>query len=286
MTPLRQRMLEDLRIRNYSPRTIGAYVQCISAFARHFGKSPERLRPEHIRDYQRYLVEERKVSWSRFIQVVCALRFFYRITLGRDWMINHIPHPKRQQTLPVVLSHEEVLMFLAAVKNLKHRTALQTMYGAGLRISEALGLRVDDIDSQRGVIRVSQGKGNKDRYAPLSTTLLEHLRIYWRHYQPTSWLFPGKKPGRPITDKAIQSICRPASKKAGISKPVTAHTLRHCFATHLLEAGVDLRTIQHLLGHKRLSTTGVYLHVARPAVGSSGTPFDLLATAADTGARS
>jgi len=160
------------------------------------------------------------------------------------------------------------------------------MYGAGLRISEALNLRLDDIDSQRGVIRVSQGKGNRDRYAPLSATLVELLRVYWKHYRPTSWLFPGKKPGRRITDKAIQSVCRPASKKAGISKPVTAHTMRHCFATHLLESGVDLRTIQHLLGHKRLSTTGVYLHIARPAVGSSETPLDLLATAVATGVRS
>jgi site-specific recombinase XerD len=175
------------------------------------------------------------------------------------------------------LSREEVQTFLAAVKNLKHRTALQTMYGAGLRISETLALRLDDIDSERGVLRVSQGKGNKDRYAPLSVTLLELLRTYWKHYRPTSWLFPGRMSDRPITARSIQSICRLASKKAGLSKLVTTHTMRHCFATHLLEAGVDLRTIQHLLGHRNMSTTAVYLHVARPAIESSGTSFDLLA---------
>jgi len=286
MTPLRQRMIEDLRIRNYSPGTIDAYVRSTAAFAKHFGKSPERLRPEHVRDYQRYLVDEKKVSWSLFNQVVCALRFFYQVTLSRDWMIKHIPHPRRPQTLPVVLSPEEVLAFLAAVKCMKHRTVLQTMYGAGLRISETLALRLDDIDSQRGVLRVSQGKGNKDRYAPLSATMLELLRIYWKHYRPTSWLFPGRVSDRPITARSIQSICRPASNRAGISKPVTTHTMRHCFATHLLEASVDLRTIQHLLGHRKMSTTAVYLHVAKPVIESSGTPFDLLAAATIPGAQS
>lgn len=278
MTPLRERMVQDMRIRNYSPLTVSAYVQCAAAFAKHFGKSPERLGPKHIRAYQQYLVEERKISWSRFNQTVCALRFLYRVTLDRDWMINHLPHPRQSRKLPIVLSFEELSAFFTAVKNLKHRTVLQTMYGAGLRISEALNLRINDIDSKRGVLRISQAKGKKDRYAPLSTTVLDVLKVYWKVYRPTSWLFPGKATDRPMTSRTIQNLCRPAAEKAGLSKPVTTHTMRHCFATHLLEDGTDLRTIQHLLGHRGMSTTAIYLHVAGSTLASARRCLDLLGT--------
>ena len=276
MTSLRQRMIDDMRIRNFSPRTIETYVHCVASFASHVGRSPDLLGPEHIREYQRYLVEEKKASWALFNQSVCALRFLYRVTLRRDWMIEHIPFPRREKRLPVVLSPEELASFFAAIANRKHRATLQTMYGAGLRLAEALGLRVRDIDGHRSVLRISQGKGKKDRFVPLSATLLEILRGYWRAYKPTSWLFPGIRPERQLSPTSIQRACRPASMSAGLSKPVTTHTMRHCFATHMLEAGVDLRTIQLLLGHGSLSTTSIYLHVATNDLGSPRGPLDLL----------
>ncbi len=278
MTELRERMIQDMGIRNYSPHTVSAYVHCAAAFAKYHGKSPELLGPKHVRAYQRYLVEEKKIAWSRFNQTVCALRFLYRVTLDRDWMINHLPHPRRSRTLPVVLSVEELSAFFAAIKNIKHHTILQAMYGAGLRISEVLNLGVDDIDSQRRVLRISQAKGKKDRYALLSITVLDVLRAYWKAYRPTSWLFPGRSPDHPMRARTIQSICRRAAETAGLSKPVTPHTMRHCFATHLLEAGTDLRTIQHLLGHRGMSTTAIYLHVAGSTLESARRSVDLLGT--------
>jgi len=276
MTLLRQRMIEDLRIRNYSPRTVKIYIHCVASFAKYSGTSPDFLEQEHIRDYQRYLVEERKVSWSIFNQNVCALRFLYRTTLNKDWMIKHIPYPKREKKLPVVLSPGELSSFFAGIKNLKHRAVLQTMYGLGLRISEALGLRVSDIDGKRKVARITIGKSKRDRYVPLSETLLDILRDYWRTYRPTKWLFPGMSPERHLSHTTIQRVCRPACKEAGLSKRVTTHTMRHCFATHLLESGIDLRTIQILLGHSSLKTTAIYLHVARNNLGSPECRLDLL----------
>jgi integrase/recombinase XerD len=276
MTQLRQRMIEDMRIRNLSPRTIETYIYCVAAFAKYAGQSPDRLGLAHIREYQRYLVEEKKASWALFNQTVCALRFFYRVTLNRDWMVEHIPFPRTEKKLPIVLSPAELAAFFAAIPNLKHRTALQTMYGAGLRLSEALGLRVSDVDGERGMLRIAQGKGKKDRYVPLSTTLVHLLRVYWKAYKPTTWLFPGKTPERRLSPTSIQKVCKPAALTARLSKPVRTHTMRHCFATHLLEAGVDLRTIQLLLGHGSLSTTAIYLHVAGTEFGSPRGPFDLL----------
>jgi len=286
MTSLRRRMIEDMRIRNYSPKTIEAYVYCVASFAKYSGRSPALVRPEHIREYQRYLVEEKKASWALFNQTVCALRFLYRVTLGLDWMIAHIPFPRQEKKLPVVLSPEELASFFAVIRNLKHRTVLQTMYGAGLRISEALSLQVSDIDSERRVLRISQGKGKKDRYVPLSATLLKILRSYWRAYRPKSWLFSGKSPERQLSPETIQRVCRPASRRAGLSKQVKTHTMRHCFASHLLEAGIDLRTIQLLLGHRSLRTTGVYLHVASNDLGSPRGPLDLLGVLKDPKTRS
>jgi integrase/recombinase XerD len=262
MSALRQRMIEDLRIRNYSPRTIETYVGRVVAFARHFGQSPSELGVEQIREYQKYLVETKRASWAVFNQTVCALRFLYKVTLGRQEVIEHIPHPRPQQKLPVVLSRREVARLLAGTSCLKHRTILMTIYGCGLRLSEALGLRVQDVDSQRHVVHVRQGKGRRDRYVNLPTTLVPQLQEYWKAYRPQLWLFPGKSADRQLHPTSIQRATSQARLRAGLTKPVTPHTLRHCFATHLLEAGTDLRTIQMQLGHGSLHTTAIYLHVA------------------------
>jgi len=280
MTELRRRMLEELRLRNYSPNTIEVYLRCVANFAHHFRVSPDRLGPEHIREYQLFLVERKKVSWPVFNQTVCALRFFYHHTLHRDWMIEHIPYPRHEQKLPVVLSPAEVAAVFAAVRNLKHRTILMTIYAAGLRVSELANLRVADIDSAREVIYVRQGKGHKDRQVMLSPKLLELLRIYWKSYRPTLWLFAGRIPARPITRQTVFTICKQAGEAAQLAKPISPHTLRHCFATHLLEDAIDLRRIQILLGHRNLKTTAKYLHVSNLAVRTTASPLDRLPTAA------
>jgi site-specific recombinase XerD len=281
MTKLRQRMIEDLRIRNYAAKTIDSYVRYAAEFAKYFGKSPDQLGIEHVRDYQVFLVETKKASWAVFNQTVCALRFLYRVTLGRSEIIEHIPFPKQEKKLPVILSTEELTRFFSAVTNLKHRTALMTMYAAGLRLSETLGLWPSDIDSSRMVVRVRQGKGRKDRDVVLSPSLLTVMRKYWRVYRPTKWLFPGKCPDKPLSKTTIQRACARASRKAGIAKAVKTHTMRHCFATHLLEAGTDLRTIQLLLGHANLQTTAVYLHVATNTLQSTKRTPDLLELATE-----
>jgi len=274
---LRTRLIQDLRIRNYSQRTIEIYVRCIAAFARYFGKSPEQRSEGHVREYQRYLVEERKSSWALFNQTVCALRFLYGKTLHRDWSVEHIPFPKTEKRLPEVLSLDEVSRLFAAVRTLKTRTILQTMYGGGLRIKEALRLKPADIDSNRMVLRIQQGKGRQDRYVTLSPTLLGILRDYYRTYRPQGpWLFPSREPDHPTHPTTVQRACRIAARKAGLSKRVTTHTMRHSFATNLLEAGVDLRTIQILLGHASLNTTALYLHVAVGAKPSGREMVDLL----------
>ena len=277
MTILRQRMIEDLRIRNYSPRTIDTYVERVARFARHFGKSPDRLGPSEIRRFQLFLVESRKVSWAVLNQTVCALRFFYRVCLGKSWMIEHIPFPKQKKKLPVVLSRAEVGRLLAAVDNLKHRTILMILYGTGLRISEALALDVRDVDSERMLLRVRHAKGGRERYVPLSETLLRQLRAYWKQYRPGRRLFPSADSDTPLGVSSIQKVCARAALKARLRKRVSPHVLRHSFATHHLEAGTDLKTIQVLLGHSSLNTTSVYLHVAAQAPGHSRRARDLLA---------
>jgi len=259
---LRQRMTDDLHIRHYSPRTVEIYIECVRRFAAHFGQSPDVLGAEEIRTYQLHLVNTKRVSWSAFNQMVCALRFLYGVTLGRPALVEQIPYPRQETKLPVVLSVDEVRRLLAAVRNLKHRTVLMTLYGAGVRLGEALALSMADIDSARMVIRVQQGKGKKDRYADLSPTLLAALRAYWMAYHPTRRLFPGESPDRPLHETAVQRACGEARRLAGLSKRVSPHTLRHCYATHLLEAGTDLRTIQLRLGHRGLTTTAMYLHMA------------------------
>ena len=277
MTPLRQRMLEDMQVRNLSPLTQASYVQQVSLFARYFKKSPEVLGPEEIRSYQVYLTNERKLAPGSVLIAVAALRFLYKVTLHKDWSVEDIiPAPKKPQKLPVVLSPEEVRHFLSCIPSFKHRTILTVCYAAGLRISEVTRLRPTAIDSQRMVIRVEQGKGQKDRYVMLSPKLLEILRAYWKVEHPQHWLFPGPIPGQPITRFAVEAACKKALRASGLRKRVTPHALRHGFATHLLESGTDLRKIQLLLGHRSLATTARYLKVATSKVCSTTSPFDLL----------
>lgn len=276
MTPLRQRMLEDMAVRNLAPKTQRLYVDRVAKFAQHFGRSPERLDPEDIRAYQVYLVHQKRVSWSLFNQSVCALRFLYRVTLGQDWAVQHIPFPRQEKKLPVVLSLAEVAQFFRALRSLKYRALLMTAYAAGLRISEVTALRSSDIDSQRMVIHVRQGKGRKDRYLMLSPRLLTVLRAYWQAVRPPDWLFPGRHPDRPLSLSAVQRACQRARHAAGIGKAVTVRALRHSFATHLLEAGTDVRTIQVLLGHRSLQTTARYTHVSARTVCATPSPFDSL----------
>jgi site-specific recombinase XerD len=271
-------MSDDLQLRNYSDRTIKAYLRCVSNFARHFGKSPDELGPADTREYQLYLVKQKQCSWAVFNQTVCALRFFYNTTLGCKEMIEEIPYPRFEKRLPVVLSQTEVAALLQAVKNLKHRTLLTTIYATGLRVSEVTNLVVGDIDSSRMIIQVRQGKGRKDRFVMLSPNLLTLLREYWRVYQPRHWLFPGQNRSRPINNATAYRICQQAAAAAKLCKSISPHTLRHSFATHLLEAGTDLRTIQLLLGHRNLKTTAVYLHVSTVALRSTISPLDLLGT--------
>jgi integrase/recombinase XerD len=277
MTPLRQRMIEDMQIRNLSPHTQDSYLQQVSQFARHFGKSPLELRPDDIRIYQVYLTNDRKLAPSSILIAVSAIRFLYKVTLKKDWVLEEvIPTCRKPQTLPAVLSPEEVLQLLDSVQSIKQRAILTACYAAGLRISEAVHLKPTAIDSQRMVIRVEQGKGQKDRYVMLSPRLLDTLRSYWRAVRPVEWLFPGDRPDRPITTSAVELACKLARRIAGITKPVTPHSLRHAFAVHLLESGTDVRTIQLLLGHRSLSTTARYLRIATSKVCSTSSPLDLL----------
>jgi site-specific recombinase XerD len=278
MTPLRQRMLEDMSIRNLAQNTQAVYLQQIVAYARHFQRSPEELGPEEVRAYQVHLTQTRMLSPSSVSVATGALRFLYKVTLKRDWAVDDIPMPKRPFRLPVILSRDEIGRFLAAVDSLKHQTLLMTTYAAGLRVSEATHLQVTDIDSQRMVLRVDQGKGRKDRYVMLSPRLLEALRGYWKAVRPTTWLFPGQLPDQPITRNAVARACQKAHRASGIPKPITPHALRHAFATHLLEAGTDVRTIQLLLGHRSLATTSRYLKVATTTVCATASPFDWLPT--------
>lgn len=277
MTPLRQRMLEDMQVRNLSPRTQQSYVEHVSRFARHFGTSPAALGPEEIRTYQVYLINEKQLAPASLVVTVAALRFLYSVTLKQDWPVDMtIPAPKRPKTLPVVLSPEEVVQFLECVTTLKHRTLLTTCYAAGLRVSEAAHLPVSAIDSRRMVLRVAHGKGQQDRYVMLSAKLLEILRAWWRVLRPSHWLFPGDPPDRPISRAAVAKVCKKAHRRSRIAKPITPHALRHAFAVHLLEAGTDVRTIQLLLGHRSLATTARYLRIATTKVCSTASPLDLL----------
>ena len=277
MTSLRQRMIEDMQIRNLAVHTQDTYVIQVSMFARHFRRSPELLGPEEIRTYQVFLTNEKKLATSSILIAISALRFLYKVTLKKDWTLAEIiPAPKKPQKLPIVLSPEEVIQFLNCVTGINHRVILTTCYAAGLRISEAICLRPPAIDSQRMVLRVEQGKGQKDRYVMLSPKLLATLREWWRVERPQHWLFPGDKPGQHISKDAVEQACQRAHRLCHIPKPITPHSLRHAFAVHLLEQGSDVRTIQLLLGHRSLATTARYLRIATNKVCSTTSPLDLL----------
>jgi len=269
-------MLEDLQIRHYSPTTIRLYLYAIKEFAKHFGKPPDQLGAEHIRRYQLFLTKEKKVSTSTYVLMVCALRFFYTHTLHRKVAIERIPFPRRERKLPMILSRDEVKALLEAPRDLRYRAMLAILYGSGLRVSEVARLKVADIDSARNVLWVRSGKGRKDRQALLPPKLRELLRCYWRTRRPTDWLFPGADPSQPVSAKTIFRACRQAAHSAGIAKSVHPHLLRHAFATHLLEAGTNLRTIQILLGHANLETTARYLQVADVNVRATISPLESL----------
>lgn len=276
MTVLKQRMLDDLRIRNYAPSTVDCYLRSVTEFAKHFKRSPENLGPEEIREWQLYLLKEKRVKLSTYIQAVCGLRFFYRNTLNRKIELDRIPLPRYEKKLPVILSKEEVKALLEAPRNLSHRAILATMYGAGLRVSEAANLKVRDLDGDRKIIWVRGGKGNKDRQVMLPDPLREVLAAYWRWKRPKNWLFPGTKPDQPISTQTVFHTCRKAARLAGIDKPVHPHSLRHAFATHLLDDGVNLVVIQSLLGHAHIKTTARYLHVSDATVRTTRSPLETL----------
>lgn len=276
MTPLRKRMFGDMQIRNLAPSTQECYLRQVAHFAQYFNKSPDLLGPEQIRDYQLHLLRDRKVSSSLHIQVVAALRFLYGTTLERSWTVEAIPYPKKARRLPVIPGREEVAQFLEAARNLKHRAMMTILYACGLRIAELTHLRVPDIDSRRMIIHVQQGKGRKDRIVPLSQRLLGLLREYWKAYRPEGWLFPGRSSDRPITTSSARVACYKICRDAGLKKKLNPHSLRHAFATHLLEDGTDVRTVQLLLGHRSLSTTSRYTHLSTQHLRAVRSPLDLL----------
>jgi len=278
VTRLRKMMLEELQRRNYSAITTRKYLRVVTEFAKYFGKSPDRLGPNELRTYQAYLLKERKLTPGSVINQVAALRFFFVKTLKRHQFREFLPYPRDRRRLPTVLSREEVARLIDGAGTLFRRTLLMTLYATGMRRSELAGLKVSDIDSQRMILRVVEGKGGKDRDLPLSPALLETLREYWRWGMPKTYLFPSRDPRRgpeqPISDKTVWIACNEAAHCAGIRQRVTPHTLRHSWATHLLEAGTDLRTIQVLLGHGDLETTAQYLHLSQRHLQTVTNPLD------------
>ena len=275
ISPLRRRMIEDMTVRNLSPATQRSYLSAVSKLSRYFGRSPHHLGLEDVRAFQVHLVAT-GISWPTLNQIVCALRFFYGVTLGLDAIPERIAYAREPQKLPVVLSADEVVRFLEAIPSLKSRTALTTVYATGLRVSEVVLLKISDIDSHRKIIRVEQGKGGKDRYVMLSPQLLRILRSYWQLTRPKRWLFPGRDQEYPLVSNVLHAACRSACTAAGLSKQVTVHTLRHSFATHLLESGADVRVIQVLLGHASLASTARYTRVATKTISKTPSPLDRL----------
>lgn len=271
-----RRMAEDMQVRNFADATIDAYTYHADKFCQYFGKTADQLGPEEIREYQLYLVNEKKASWSSFNQAVCGLRFLYEVTLRKNWAVRHIPFGKRPKKLPVVLSDQEASRLLECVENRKHRAVLMTCYGAGLRLREATHLQIKHIDGVRQQLHIVAGKGRKERFVPASPRLLQELREYWKLGRPQQFLFPGKTPDRPLSSTTIQKAMKLAVAKASIKKPATPHTMRHSWATGMLEAGVDLLTISKILGHASFVTTMVYLHVRRQHFERTPSPIDWL----------
>lgn len=280
MTPQRKRMLEELQLRNYSENTARIYIGVVKQFCEYFGKSADQLGPKHIREFQLYLLKDKKLSARTVEQYVAALRFLFVKTLRRHYLLDHLPFPKAPRKLPTVLSPEEVARLIDAASNLYHRTLLVTLYSTGLRRAELCQLKVSDIDSQRMMLRVQHGKGGGDREIPLSPKLLEELREYWRWMKPKIYMFPGMVHGLradvPLTSKVVWNACREAAQRAGITKQISPHTLRHSFATSLYDAGADLRAIQAVLGHSRLEHTMVYIHLSRKHLACVANPLDNL----------
>ena len=275
VSPLRQRMTDDMTIRNMSPNTQKAYIRAVKNFSLHFGKSPDKLSFEDVRKYQLHLAS-RGLQAATIIPIMCAIRFFYGTTLGRPNVADHIPLARKADTLPAVLTRDQVVQFLKAVPDLEMRTIFITIYSAGLRVSEAVALTARDIDSANMVIHVRQGKGRKDRYVMLSEQLLAILRAYWKCARLQNILFPGPDPERPITVRSVQRACREAVRAVSLDPSVTVHTLRHSFATHLLEQGVDIRVIQDLLGHRHITSTTRYARVALNTIRQIQSPLELL----------
>lgn len=280
MTQLRTKMLEELQRRNYSQSTARAYVRVVRDFANHFHQSPDKLGPEQIRQYQVHLFQSRKLAPASVQQHASALRFFFVKTLRRHFLAEYIPLPKARRRLPIVLSPEEVARLIDCAPNLFYRALLMTLYSTGMRRSELCRLKTSDIDSQRMMIRIQQGKGKQDRDVPLSPKLLETLRAYWRWMKPRTYLFPGtvhhRRADVPISSNVVWLACQQAAQTAAIKKHLSPHTLRHSLATHLLESGADLRSIQHLLGHQKLEHTLVYLHLSHKHLQAVTNPLDSL----------
>lgn len=279
MTHLRKIMLEELERRNFAETTKECYLRAVEEFAQYFKRPPDQLGPEHIREFQAHLFTDRKLAPNTVNQRLAALRFFFIKTLNRPWNAAETPYPKKVIHLPVVLSREEVAQLIDSAELPFHRVLLMTLYATGARRAEATRLKVSDIDSQRMVIRIRGGKGRKDREVMLSPKLLEVLREHWRRYKPQDWLFPGgkhHKASQPITTKVPWQACQKAARRAGLEKKVYPHILRHCFATHLLEAGTDLRKIQMLLGHSDLEETTIYLHISKQHLNATVSPLDTL----------
>jgi integrase/recombinase XerD len=278
VTRLRQMMLEELQRRNYSTETVRAYINAVKQYAEYFHRSPEKLGPKHIREFQLHMIRDLKFAPHTVKQRSSALRFLYVRTLRRPYMLEHIPIPRTPVKLPQILSREEIARLIEGASNLMYRALLMTLYSTGMRRSEVCRLQVSDIDSARNIIHIRGGKRRRDRDVPLSPKLLETLREYWRWMKPKTWLFPGYEKGWrvdvPITDKVVWHACKEAAKNAGIQKRVTPHLLRHSYATHLLEAGADLRTIQLLLGHVELKHTVIYLHLSQRHLQAVANPID------------
>ncbi len=276
MTLLRKKMVDDMQLRRLSPSTQHSYVEAVSGLARFYHKTPDKINNPQIQSYLLHLMRERKLSWSSCNVVVNGLRFFYTKTLGWDSVRFNIPPCKTKKQLPEILSKEELERLFSAAVNLKHRVLLMTTYSAGLRVSEVVNLKLTDIDSKRMMIRVVQSKGNKDRYVNLSENLLPELRYYWRSYRPENWLFTSSDGSNPLSVGTAQKVYYSTKERAGIKKGKGIHTLRHCYATHLLESGVDLPTIQKLMGHESIRSTLLYLQITSTKLSRTQSPFDLL----------